>query len=567
MKRYLGITIGPIIETMSYTSTPAGLWAASFFFSSITRDLCEELKEKEYLILTVPEQVEHGAKGIGQYHDRIYAVTPENKNDAEIIDEVKGVISRVIEKRAGEISVALSEEKDSNLEAIIACLQNYLQIHFILQYVEDTQELAKTLAEALDCLENCQSTVGNLSQNYLIRMLTGKRDNANCYLKAYEPFKDAKMLHKEEKAKKKAEEKAEEKAEQNIKIKDLYTIANNENAWKDHGTQVSRKLRNYFAIIQADGDGMGKIVNADLTEQNNCPVTLEAQENRIQMFSKLCMQYTADASKLIDDYEGVVIYAGGDDLLFLAPIISKNGNIWSLCKEIGEKFNSIFNPACNEEADKIVKENQVPSISFGVSVNYYKFPLYEAFEDARNLLFGTAKNFGTKNNFAISVHKASGQTSGYVCRMETIVKAKDTKSKDTVFEALTAHINLLIQGEEGNSQDNNQMMHSLLYHIENKRELCRLAIHDKEKRDKFFENIFDSTMQKKYRKYIDSINTLTEKIAAVVTEKTEEKEEKEENEKEKIASLAGESSDAGEKAVNVLVNVLRTSKFLVEERE
>ncbi len=543
MKRYAGLTIGPIIETMSYTSTPTGLWAASFFFSSITRDLYEELKKKEYQVLTVPEQVQCEVKGIGQYHDRIYAVTPENKSDLEIANEIKSVIGKVIEIRAKEIYTALSEEKQTNLDDVIECLKSYLQIHFVLLYVEDTQILAKTLADALDSLENCQSTVGNLSQNYLVRMLTGKRDNANCYIKNYEPFQDAEMLHEKK------------DAEQNIKIKDLHTIAKNENAWQVHGTHVSKKLQNYFAIIQADGDGMGKIVNADLTGQENQQITLEDQENRIQMFSKLCMQYTSDASKLIRDYQGVVIYAGGDDLLFLAPIIRENGNIWTLCQEIGKKFNDIFNPAYNKEAGTIVKENQVPSISFGVSVNYYKFPLYEAFEDARNLLFGTAKNFGAKNNFAISVHKASGQTAGYVCRMETI-----GTSKDTLFEELIAYNNLLIQGEGGDAQESNQMMHSLLYHIENKKELCKLAFHDKEKRDKFFVNVFDSAMQEKYRNYINTINALTGKIAAVVTEKTSEKDEK-------ISSLNGENSDVGEKVVNVLISILRTSKFLVEERE
>lgn len=543
MKRYLGLTIGPIIETMSYTSTPAGLWAASFFFSSITRDLYEELIKKEYQILTVPEQVLCEVKGIGQYHDRIYGVTPENKSDSEIINEVKSVIVNVIEKRTMEIYVALSEEKQINPDDIKECLQEYLQIHYVLLNVEDTQILAKTLAGALDSLENCQSTVGNVSQNYLVRMLTGKKDNANCYLKEYEPFHDAKMLHEKR------------DAEQNIKIKDLHYIASNGNASQTYGTHVSKKLSNYFAIIQADGDGMGKIINADLSGQKNRQITLEDQENRIQLFSKLCMQYTAEASKLIRDYHGVVIYAGGDDLLFLAPIISENGNIWTLCQEIGRQFNNIFHPACNKEARTIVEENHVPSVSFGVSVNYYRFPLYEAFEDARNLLFGTAKNFGKKNNFAISVHKASGQTSGYVCRMET----KGT-SKDTLFEELIAYINLLIQGEAGDSLENNKMLHSLLYHIENNKELCKLALHNKEKRDKFYENVFDSMMQKNYRSYIDVVNALTEKITSVITENTAAKDEI-------IAALAGDNSCTRERAVNVLVNILRTSKFLVEEGE
>lgn len=525
-KRYLGITIGPIIETMSYTSTPAGLWTASYFFSSITRNLYIELKAKGYKILTVPENMECEVKGIGQYHDRIYAVTPEGKSDFDVTEEAKRVIESVIKKRAEEISHAISEDKQIDLNNIIKRLHSYLQIHFILQYVEDTQVLAKAMAEALDSLENCQSTVGNLSNNDLVCMLTGKRDNANCYIKKYEPFKDAVMLHKKNNGE---------------QIKDLHDIA--------CCGIPSAKLNKYFAVIQADGDGMGKIVNADLTEQTNNQVGLDDQEKRIRMFSELCMKYTAEASKLIQTYNGVVIYAGGDDLLFLAPIIGETGNIWTLCKEIGNKFNSIFNPAYNKEAGNIVKENQVPSISFGVSVNYYKFPLYEAFEDARNLLFGTAKNFGDKNNLAISVHKASGQTSGYVCRMETKVMS-DSK----IFETLIDYIELLTQSDGKNVQENNQMLHSLLYHIENKRELFKLAISDENKRNKFFENVFDSIMQKNHKNYIDRIKELTGQIVNVVK-----------NEDKKISTLTEENADAAEEAVNVLTNILRTSKILVEE--
>ena len=43
--KYIGITIGPIVKTLMLTTTPAGLWGASYIFSYYTKKLIESLKE------------------------------------------------------------------------------------------------------------------------------------------------------------------------------------------------------------------------------------------------------------------------------------------------------------------------------------------------------------------------------------------------------------------------------------------------------------------------------------------------------------------------------------------
>lgn len=37
---YTAITIGPIYDTLTLTSTPARLWAASYLLSDLSRELC-----------------------------------------------------------------------------------------------------------------------------------------------------------------------------------------------------------------------------------------------------------------------------------------------------------------------------------------------------------------------------------------------------------------------------------------------------------------------------------------------------------------------------------------------
>lgn len=40
-------------------------------------------------------------------------------------------------------------------------------------------------------------------------------------------------------------------------------------------------------------------------------------------FSAACLKYTKKCAELIGDYGGVTIFAGGDDLLFLAPLANR----------------------------------------------------------------------------------------------------------------------------------------------------------------------------------------------------------------------------------------------------
>ena len=83
----------------------------------------------------------------------------------------------------------------------------------------------------------------------------------------------------------------------------------------------------------------------------------------------------------------------------------------------------------------------------------------------------------------------------------------------------------------------------MLYHIENQKALYRIAVTDEQKRTKFFENVFDSSMQKNYEGYINKVNELAGNVLNAKA----------------IIPLQDSDED-------VLTSILRTSKFLVEER-
>ena len=184
-------------------------------------------------------------------------------------------------------------------------------------------------------------------------------------------------------------------------------------------------------------------------------------KNKIENVSKNLFEYCKESNKLIKDFGGQTIYAGGDDLLFFAPVLNKDKNktIFELC----EKISNIFN-------------TKIPSatLSFGISINYVKFRLYEAVENSRELLFAKAKN-DQRNNIAFNVTKHSGQS------FETIINKSNKEVYDN-FLVITSNI------KGGEDMDN--FLHSIHHKIDTYKTTINLIANNKEKLQNFFDNYF-----------------------------------------------------------------------------
>jgi len=146
-----------------------------------------------------------------------------------------------------------------------------------------------------------------------------------------------------------------------------------------HGKKIVDDLKRlcykkYFCIVHADGDNMSRAI---------------ADRDNIEAVSKNLFEYAKESNRKIKEFGGQTIFAGGDDLLFFAPVMYEDKSIFNLCEEISHDFEMKF--------------KGVATLSFGISEQYIKHPLYEAVETSRNLLFGRAKN-EYKNNIAFSGH-------------------------------------------------------------------------------------------------------------------------------------------------------------------
>lgn len=381
MRRYVGITIGPIVDTIMEASSPAALWFASSLFSDITKRLCQEITREDRLEeveIYSPYYAEDISQrdGVGKFHDRIIFSVSDRTEEENVRKILLELISRVkretVQKLPKEV---VSDETEKFLE-------QYLQIQFVILKEEmiGNENCILVLSPYLDCMELMKTFPEDNSLNPIKRLFFGEENNSNRYIKESPLFQD---IEKESN-----QFFYREAGGGGNKIRSLGEISS------DNGrVPVEFKRCSYYAVVQADGDGLSRFLHG-----------LQGNQDKLRRFSEACLKYDEEASRLITQYGGMTIYAGGDDLLFLAPVMNAEGeDIFSLCKRI----HLCFREQVSATGEFKEQEDVIPTISAGISIQYYKFPLYEALASARELL-EEAKQ-GGKNCQVASVQKHSGQ--------------------------------------------------------------------------------------------------------------------------------------------------------------
>lgn len=384
MCNYVGITIGPIFENILDASNPASLWFASSVFSDITKRLCESLTiafQGEELKIYSPYYEGHSEQndGIGKYHDRIiFSVEVEDST----------ILSNRLNTLICDVKQKTAEVFPDEIRGEASFFEKYLQIKYVI-LDEISENCVLALSPYLDALE-LMVDCNEYKNNPFYELFTNSKSNAL--------IKNSKLMPAISKLR-----------DSDGSIYSIKEIANSIHRTK---ADVSRELkyRSYFAIVSADGDGMGnflKSINSDT----------------VTVFSSACLRYASKVCDKISEFGGMPIYAGGDDLLFLAPVVNeKNENIFRLCKTISDSFI--------EEMKKMPELNgneNLPTVSFGIAIQYIKMPLYEAFAHSRKLL-EQAKSIEReldiqrkqKNCMAIGVSKHSGQSFDLIVGNESV---------------------------------------------------------------------------------------------------------------------------------------------------
>ena len=408
--KYVGITIGPIFKTIGEAISPAGLWFGSYFFSTVTKTLCEKLVGIPNVKIFSPFYDSNSNQnpqedGIGRYHDRILFSIDDNTVTEEKLQKIISAVKKEMAKKFGTFKT----DKE-----IMLFIDNYLRIDFVILNEETINEIigksgkagnniAIILNDALDALELMAAGKGRIDMNLFALFFAGQKGNRNIYIKESKLFTDTKP--NSQLVIKHPDDSSDLKSIEDIAL----SRKKEENSSEEiPDGKIAPTRSEYYAVVNSDGDKVGTLLKALCKD-----VEISEQSDRINIFSRACLDYAGEAAKLVGKYGGMTIYAGGDDLLFIAPVHS----LLSLCSELDEMFKKTLKKGL-EEVD-LPDDSINVSLSFGVAVQYVKYPLYEALERARVQLYKAKESCGKRpngseisggNRLGIELVKHSGKT-------------------------------------------------------------------------------------------------------------------------------------------------------------
>lgn len=485
--KYVGITIGPIFKTIGEAISPAGLWFGSYFFSTVTKKLCEKLVEIPAVKIFSPFYDSNSNQnpqedGIGRYHDRILLSVDDNTVTEE---ELKNIISAVKKEMAGKFGKFNSGQIEN-------FINNYLRIDFVLlnegtineiigKSEKDGNNIAIILNDALDALELMAAGKGRTDMNLFASFFAGKKGNRNIYIKESKLFTDTKP--NSQLVIKHPDDSSDLKSIEDIAL----SRKKEENSSEEiPDGEVTPTRSEYYAVVNSDGDKVGTLLKALCKD-----VEISQQSDRINSFSKACLDYAGEAAKLVGKYGGMTIYAGGDDLLFIAPVHS----LFSLCSELDKTLKKGL------EEVELPDDSINVSLSFGVAVQYVKYPLYEALERARVQLYKAKESCGKRpngseisggNRLGIELVKHSGKT------VQLMVENDKLEMIDNLINYRTT--------------TNDQALESVLYNLQDTEIIFKLLFEktaqnefDFQKYKMRFLNNFNNPNQLAYHDYLEKI--------------------------------------------------------------
>lgn len=145
----------------------------------------------------------------------------------------------------------------------------------------------------------------------------------------------------------------------------------------------------YYAVLLMDGDNMGQFFNGLEDEVRNTS----------QQLSRFASQ---SVPAIVQEHRGVLLYAGGDDVLALFPVEEVLSAAYSLRVAFGEAESGL----------------KGATASTGIAIGHKRTPLQQMLNEARELEKAaksyTSSKFGdpVKNAFALSVLPRSGEYLG-----------------------------------------------------------------------------------------------------------------------------------------------------------
>jgi CRISPR-associated protein Cmr2 len=155
----------------------------------------------------------------------------------------------------------------------------------------------------------------------------------------------------------------------------------------------------YYALLAADGDNMGIIIDAQ-----------EGKENH-QKLSKILSEFASEVPGIVKAAKGVCIYTGGDDVMAYLPLHTA----MQCAQNLESAFRSKMEGFIATENERIFK----PTLSIGIAVVHHLEPLSDALKLVRQAE-REAKAVKDKNGLAIILSKRGGVDRTIVGKFDTL---------------------------------------------------------------------------------------------------------------------------------------------------
>jgi CRISPR-associated protein Cmr2 len=430
-KTLFGFTIGPIYEMMSNSQKTRELWFSSYFYSWYVKKLIAVLlKSNGNIQLHSPVAPDSmPVLKAGLFPDHIIGTSDMNEADTlNLLNSINNGIKETFVNIIKNLGIKHYIDSTKSPEEVERIFNDYLETSFIVRSEAgiEKKDIIGEMDILLDALERNRSFSLGKNNNTCFRCKllpsTFKlhiADNEQtkevslcpfCYLKYRSNYCTEVLTEVGEMGpfryrsigeisayelieligKKKFEDYISKKEEIDFEDKEFIKLIKE----KDEKREVE-DYHKYMAIVQADGDNLGK--------------TASRIDNPIKL-SETLFEFGIKATEITDKYRGAPIYLGGDDILSFMPTAFRAvNNITTVIDYI--------NALSEEYIKKINELNAEGTISFGVNIFYFKSPLSMALCDARNQLNRIAKRQDGKNTLALLLTLHSGQQTGLLFKM------------------------------------------------------------------------------------------------------------------------------------------------------
>lgn len=421
-KKYFGITFGPIDRVLSYAKSTRSIWASSYFFSDLAKRIVRPLYDAGCMFMKPFVDEKMFEPSCVGRFPDQYVF--EGTGRISSIETVREICDNVLCDVGNRMVRCLG--LNLNKDQMFDYLRRKIKI-YIVEYEsegDDSVAVVKAIQNMLSCAE-CRDIYPDIERNNYLSNLFEKKIFD---LKNFFGLMDLKGFDS------------------------LPEVASN----------------HYVVFVKADGDNFGKnlALNKDLSD-------------RFQTFGEKLRES-------VEDYGGQVIYQGGDDISFYAPLYNGNEDIFCLLSGLDNELVKCLNG--------VNITDNVPSLSYGVAISYEKHPMAETRQRAEVL--ENAKDKQGKNCIVWELRKHSGQTSGGVI--------KKGPGNERLFVAI---IDLIARS----FSETQMFLHSVTFWLKRYEQPLQYILSQDNREtllENFVKNNFNESIHDQHKTYFDSIKQM-----------------------------------------------------------